>query len=269
MVEITKVRQTSLIRLMNILRENCHTKPCWGPIDYIPFKGLVALSPLSTRPTRDSEARWVIMDCSWPIGVSLNDGISKYSYDGEDIKLQYPTIDQLCKHLHDMAAASPEPIYLYKEDLDFRQLFANFSSASLLGFKWRGKYYFDLVMMVGCRIAPYICQRTTNCITYIHESRRHFLLNYVDDFLGAEYRFKVQEAHSLLIELLQEVGISRSAKKLVPPTQQLEFIGNLVDANAMTLGVIPTRCQEIVQQLEVWRYKSSCTHNQLEITVSQ
>ena len=30
------------------------------------------------------------------------------------------------------------------------------------------KYYFDLVMVMECRIAPYICQRTTNMISYIY-----------------------------------------------------------------------------------------------------
>ena len=54
-----------------------------GPLESIPFKtAQVAISPLSTRPKKDSTERRIIMDCSWPIGVSLNDGIDKTMYRG-------------------------------------------------------------------------------------------------------------------------------------------------------------------------------------------
>ena len=46
---------------------------CWamiGPFEVVPFEGPVGISPLSTRPKKDSEARRVILDCSWPIGAS-------------------------------------------------------------------------------------------------------------------------------------------------------------------------------------------------------
>ena len=66
-----------------------------GPFEKIPFKGEVALSPLSSRPKRDSNKRRIILDCSWPIGCSLNDGISKDYYLGEPVTLKYPTVDSL------------------------------------------------------------------------------------------------------------------------------------------------------------------------------
>ena len=56
-----------------------------GPFEAIPFVGPVAVSPLSTRPKKDADTRRVIMDCSWPIGSSLNDGLSKDNYLGEEI----------------------------------------------------------------------------------------------------------------------------------------------------------------------------------------
>ena len=52
------------------------------PFDAIPFKVVVVVSPLSTRPKKDSQQRRVIMDCSWPLGASLNDGINKDVYLG-------------------------------------------------------------------------------------------------------------------------------------------------------------------------------------------
>ena len=55
---------------------------CIGPFDHKPFSTQVAISPISTRAKKDSEERCIIMDCSWPIGMSLNDGISKVDYLG-------------------------------------------------------------------------------------------------------------------------------------------------------------------------------------------
>ena len=74
-----------------------------GPFDNIPFKSApVAISPLSTRPKKGTTAHRIIMDCSWPLGSSLNDGISKTQYQGENIELKYPTIDTVCRKIFDM-----------------------------------------------------------------------------------------------------------------------------------------------------------------------
>ena len=242
-----------------------------GPFDSIPFSDQVAISPLSTRPKRNSETRRIIMDCSWPIGASLNDGISKDWYEDRVIALKYPTIDMLAKHLVDMRSRSDEPIYLFKEDMDwvFRQLYADLKSISLLGFRWRGLYYFDLVMVMGCRIAPYICQRTTDMVRYIHNNKGFFLLNYVDDFLGAEYKSRIQESHTQLVTMLSEIGLERSPKKSVPPTQMLEFIGNLVNTDSMTLGVTLDRKKEVMYELNNWRFKDTCSRSQLESLIGK
>ena len=95
-------------------------------------------------------------------------------------------------------------------DRAFRQLPANFGSVLLLGFHWRSHYYFDLVMMMGCRIAPYICQRTTNMVAYIHRSMGYFILNYVDDFVAAEYYDQIVSSHEVFIHLLKNIGIMHS-----------------------------------------------------------
>ena len=123
-----------------------------GPFECIPFKGPVAISPLSTQPKKESNVRRVIMDCSWPIGASLNDGMSKDKYLSQDIQLKYPTIDSLARRVFELKSKNPEKsIFFFKEDLDraFRQLRGDPKSAPLLGYKWRGRFYFDLVMVMG------------------------------------------------------------------------------------------------------------------------
>ena len=107
-----------------------------GPFDAIPFTGQVGISPLSTREKRDSNSRCIIMDCSWPIGFSVNDGIDKDNYLGKPVKLKYPTVDMLVKHIFQLAgeAGGREKIFLYKEDMDraFFQLQACLASVPKL-----------------------------------------------------------------------------------------------------------------------------------------
>ena len=82
-------------------------------------------------------------------------------------------------------------------------------------------------------------------VVHLHRQMQFYMLNYVDDFLGIEYRSQIFEAHAAFIRLLENIGIKRSIKKSIPPAQVIEFVGNLVDTINMTLGVMPC-------ELEMW-----------------
>ena len=59
------------------------------------------------------------MDCSLLLGRSLNDGINKDSYLGEQVRLIYPTVDDLVSHiLQLMMSVTSQNMFLYKEDMD-------------------------------------------------------------------------------------------------------------------------------------------------------
>ena len=244
-----------------------------GPFKDIPFTNMpVAISPLSTREKRDSDERRIIMDCSWPIGSSLNDGISKYEYLGQKVDLVYPKVDDLCCRVHELRCMYPgRTIYFYKEDLNraFRQYPADPGSIPLLGFKWRNRFYFDLVMMMGCRIAPAIAQRVSNMITFIMFTISYFLLNYMDDFIGAEIDVHVHQAHATLKNILRDVGLDRSLKKSVPPNTTVEFIGNLFNSTEFTVGIIPSRRVELLRLLDSWRFKTQATKREWESLIGK
>ena len=243
-----------------------------GPFQSIPFKNSpVAISPLSMRHKKDSKTRRIIMDCSWLIGASLNDAISKTHYQGEVIRLTYPIVDDLARRIHELSSSGSSPVFLFKEDLDraFRQIFACPKSVPYLGFRWRGVYYFDLVLMMGCHIAPYICQRVIDMVRYLHNSMGYFLLNYVDDFVGAEYLEHINSSQHALVRLLRDVGIQRSERKSVKPTQNMDFVGNLFDTCNMTIGVTPEQKVDILRELEGWRTCKVCTRKQLESLIGK
>ena len=55
----------------------------------------------------------VIVDLSWPLGLSVNGGIDKNSYSGTDFSLHLPTID----HITEQLKALGKGCYLYKMDI--------------------------------------------------------------------------------------------------------------------------------------------------------
>ena len=76
------------------------------------------------------------MDCSWPIGMSLNNGVDKDVDMGRNTNLKYPTIDMVVHKILELSgAANAEAVFLWKEEMShtFCQLMACPKSVPLLG----------------------------------------------------------------------------------------------------------------------------------------
>ena len=129
-----------------------------GPYEKIPFsnKSTVGISLLSTRPKKDSMDRRVILDLSFPMGHSVNDGMEKDNYLGFQAKLSFPRIDDFAIRIHQLGKGC----LMFKIDLSryFRQLPLDPGDYSLIGYSIEGKIYFDKVLPMGMRTAPYIAQ---------------------------------------------------------------------------------------------------------------
>ena len=137
-----------------------------GPFQKIPFAGNIGISPLSTRPKKGSDERRVILDLSFPIGDAVNDGIPKDIYMGFMATLRFPKTDDLATRIFYLGKGC----YIFKIDLSryFRQIPLDPRDYSLIGYVIDGDIYFDKVIPMGMRSAPYIAQRITNAIAYIH-----------------------------------------------------------------------------------------------------
>ena len=97
-----------------------------GPFVSSPFTHeQTGISPLSTRPKRNSSKRRIIMDLSWPHnGISVNAGIDKNKYLGSVCQLTYPTVDALCYRVAQLVKQYNKPIYGWKKDMSqaFKQV---------------------------------------------------------------------------------------------------------------------------------------------------
>ena len=96
------------------------------------------------------------MDLSWPHPpkVSVNAGIDKTTFLDASIMLTFPTVDSLA---YQVFILGPEAM-MYKRDLShaYRQIPPDPHDYSLVGFKWRGAYYFDTAFPMGLTSSAYI-----------------------------------------------------------------------------------------------------------------
>ena len=105
-----------------------------GQFSHNPFPNRTASSPLNSVPKRNSDECRVILDMSFPIGSSVNDGIEKDRYLGVFIDLAYPTINSFTT----MVKAIWSGALMYKCDLHraYRKIWNNPFDVPYQGFFW-------------------------------------------------------------------------------------------------------------------------------------
>ena len=136
-----------------------------GPFSNNLFSCPVAVSPLNSVPKPDTTEQQIILDLSWPVRSSVNDGIPSGLYLAQEFALVYPTMDLIA----DRVAALGSGCLLFKRDLRraYRQFPVDPYDYPLLEYSWNGHYYFDVVLPMGLRTAAMACQSSTNAVSYI------------------------------------------------------------------------------------------------------
>ncbi len=238
-----------------------------GPFSSNPFRIPVAVSPLNSVPKNEGRERRVILDLSFPAGGSVNEGISKEEYLGVEIKLTYPSVDNLAK----LIGRRGRGCFLYKRDLRraYRQFPVDPGDIHLLGFSWRGKLFVDRVLAMGLRSAAMMCQRVTSGIAYLQKQDGYELVNFLDDFGGCETQEKAQEASDNLGAILKDAGLEEAKDKEWRPAQVMEFLGVLFNTLTLTMEVTPDRLVEINEILRLWQGKRVASKRELQSLIGK
>lgn len=242
-----------------------------GPFDDVPLENFVS-SPINSRPKRNSDKKRIIMDLSWePGGPSVNAGISKDRYLGEEVRLRYPTVRTLIKRIKELVHRGEEQILMYKRDWAraFSQLMLDPGCYHYIGFYWQGKYYFSKVVPMGLVSACLACQRTTSAVRYIMNNMGYYLCNYIDDMVSAEWSSVAWDSFQALGRLFRDLRIDESHEKAVEPTTCMEFVGNLLNTSNFTISVTEERRVELRAELQIWMERLTATRRQLESLVGK
>ena len=181
---------------------------------------------------------------------------------GLGIRLTYPTVDDLARRV---AALGPDCL-IFKRDLAraFRQVPLDPGDYDLFGIFWENMFYWDKVLVMGHRAAPYIMQRITDAISYMHCVNGYWLKNYIDDFVGAENPEQAENSFVELGTMLRRIGCKEAEEKAVAPSPVVEFLGVLFNAIAGTMEVPMDKLQDIDTIVNAWLQKSVCTRVELE-----
>ena len=171
-------------QIQNYLQKEIAHGTMMGPFVTSPFPHHVTgVSPMSTRPKKEGTKRRVIVDLRWPLdGPSVNSLIPKDKFLGTPAKMIFPTINMLCQRAFQLGPGKMG----WRKDMEraFHQV-----PLDLLVFPggvMGGTLFFDKAGVMGCRSAPYACQRTTNAIRHFMLNLEYIVYNYIDDFMSID-----------------------------------------------------------------------------------
>ena len=236
-----------------------------GPFQSNPFANKAYLSPLNIWDKKDSEEKKIIVDMSFPKGNSINDGIKKDFYLDEQICLKYPTVDKLVE----IVKKKGKGCMLFKRDLCrfYRQIPVCPKDYNKLGVIFEDQWYFDRVLVMGCRSSCYLAQRITNALKYILQGMMVETENYLDDLGGAEVPDLAEESFRKMGNLPIYLNIEESVSKVCGPGTRMIFLGIIVDTIKMTLELDENRLSELHNLLEDWGHKMHASLKQVQSLV--
>ena len=145
----------------------------------------------------------------------------------------------------------------------FRQLPLDPSDYGLIGYTWKGQFYFDLVMPMDLHIAPYISQRVTDALRHIHSALGYLILNYIDDSGGRRKRNNLEGIPSIYTATRQPRG--RNINRQNSRTHSMHRVsGPWFNTILQTIEVTPDRMVELMEELQTWSTKQSATRKEVE-----
>ena len=186
------------------------------------------------------------MDLSWPKGQSVNDGVCKDIYLGTTYILKYPSVDSITASLRSLCPAA----MIYKIDISraFRQIKIDPGDMDLLGIKFKNKF-----------------QRCTDAIRFIMAQHGfHHLHNYIDDLIYTGLPSEIHKSFAFLTELLHDLGLDISKKKLVPPSTSVTCLGIQINTVARTISIPSEKLHRIVKLCASWSCKTYCSKRDLQ-----
>ena len=188
-----------------------------GPFKENPIKNSHT-SPFMTRNKPNSDRRRVIIDLSWPLETSVNAGIDKDTYLGSTFALTFPTVDVITGELKCLGRGA----LLYKIDVSraFRHVRIDPGDYDLLGLHWHDAYV-DTCLPFGTQHGSQIFQHLSDAVRHIMSQRGFCVIDYIDDYVGMGVPDVARASFVSLFKLMNDLGLTISDRKLVPPVPKL------------------------------------------------
>ncbi len=207
-----------------------------GPFDNRPAQLIV--SHLASIPKKDTDDRRVIHNLSYPLKKSVN-----YHIHNDFCKVQYETID-VCINL---LASLGKGAQIAKADVKdaFYCMKLGMDSYRFTGFVWKGQFYFQKTLPMGCAISCQVFERLSSAVQWIlkYHFNVKFMTHILDDYMffgKADTRECDISLKSFLV-LADSLGLPIKHTKTVHPTTSAELHGIWFDTISMTMSIPPDK----------------------------
>jgi hypothetical protein len=218
-----------------------------GPFDAPPFHPFW-VSPLGAVPKPGSAKIRLIHNLSHPFGGdSVNAGIPREEYSMQRFADAIAGIRRFGRGA-----------LLLKFDVSaaFKRIPVRPQDRPLLGMRWRGKYYYELVLPFGLRTSGYRWEEFAAALHYFmqHHLGVELVVHYVDDFLlvtppgaGAAERAAAQRV--AVEQLCRRLGVPLAEEKSTGPVTEVVFLGIVIDTLRMEYRLSEERVHRLREQL--------------------
>ena len=201
-----------------------------------------------------------ITDCKRPLGESINN-------------FMYTTCEEFSYSSVDLVADSmTEGCYMATTDISsaYRSVTVNPDHWLFQGVSWKfsdyDEYLLDTRLCFGLKCAPFVFTQLSNfVVSTMCRLGYNCVINYLDDFIvfGQTYE-ECQEAQSILITLLGQMGFHVSWKKCSSPSQVTQYLGILFDSINMRLVLPQQKIDKLYSELDFFQNRSRATKRQLQ-----
>lgn len=250
----------------NYIKQEIESGHIIGPYKQNPFRLKPSIAPIFSVPKKEGGRR-VIVDCSFGGELSVNAGIKKDSFLGDELNLQYPRHDKFIELLWKYG----QGCHMFKIDLSkaFRQFAIDPRDYFLQCFEWKKQMYVDKRLIFGMRSSPQACQRSTNLVNFILSKQNISTINYIDDFGGVADPSLAHSCFEKTLEILNELGLKVSKSKCAPPSQEMVFLGKEYNTKLMTVKIPSQKLLEIIEIVKSFENRKKCTKRQLQQLVGK
>ena len=212
-----------------------------------PFKSHLVqephFSPFMTREKSGSDKRCVIIDLSWPKGVSVNDGVDKDSYLATDFSLTFPTVVHIIQKLKRIGKVCH--IYKVYVSCAFRHVHLDRREYDLLGLNWGDVTYIVTCVPFGNHHGTQIFQRISDAVCHIVPQKGFKIINYVDGTIGVATLNVACHSFDTLCQLMQDLGLDISHKILVAPGTVAVCQGIEINTVTSTIAIPAPKLEQI------------------------
>ncbi|CAF2986886.1 unnamed protein product, partial [Rotaria sp. Silwood2] len=225
-----------------------------GPYNSPPFINY-RINPIGLVESKYSKKKRLIFDLSAPHNDKDHPSINS---------LSYVTVDDAIKSIQKFGKG----VWMNKADIQdaFKLLPIKPSLWPFYGIKWNSHYYFFLRLPFGSRSSPKLFDMLSAAIVWIAEHNYGLknMLHLLDDFFVVDSRNDGGERTSVMISLyFNRLKIPLSVHKTVGPTQEIEYLGIILDSNRMKARLPQAKVLRIMEMIKSLLNRRKCKKREL------